>query len=82
MVTARAAAAQIKRLLDERSVPHGKITGQTVDFTDLARAKRVTVYVAGWEVNANTIPLAQELRSIAGSNGFSVDFITEPRFRS
>lgn len=70
-MTARQAAAAVKAELKRRGLGYTKVTGMTVDFTDLARASLVSVTVYGWKPD----PVAHEIVDFGRKNKFSVDFV-------
>ena len=70
-MTARQAGALIRKELATRKIPCSKVTGMTVDFTDLARTSKIFVTIYGWKPN----PAVAELMQLGKKNGFLVDFV-------
>lgn len=70
MVTTHQAKKIIKEVLDREGLPYTKLTGKTVDFTDLARSRCVFVLVHGWKMD----PKAALLTAAASEHKFVVQF--------
>lgn len=68
-ITIVAAKKITKKFLEENNLQYTKLTGKTVDFTDLARVRIIFVKVHGWKPD----PQWAELKQLAIDNGFRVE---------
>jgi len=65
----RQAKLLVKDYMDKNNIPYTNITGRTVDFTDLARARVVFVKIHGWQ----PCPALIGIQQMAKENGFRVE---------
>ena len=68
-ITPAAAKKLLCGELDRLQLPYTRLTARTIDFTDLARARRVFVCVHGWKPS----PAFDDLRLFARPHGFCVE---------
>ena len=70
-ITPRQARKLVEQWLEEHDLSEASVDkARTVDFTDLARARRVFVTVGNWKPS----PQASDLEQFARQHGFSVEF--------
>ena len=68
-VTINDAKKIMKHELMTRGLAYTKLTGKTVDFSDLSRAREIFVCIHGWRPD----PAWKELKEIAHNNGFFIE---------
>lgn len=72
-VTPRQAATLVRNYLTEAGVPFTKVSGKTVDFTDLARFSYVLVEIRGWTEWTEDVPRHMKaLRHMAKEHDFLI----------
>ena len=68
-ITARKARKLLIDFLSEEGLPYTRVQARTIDFVDLASARRVFVKIYGWVPS----PDWETVREFAVANGFSVE---------
>jgi hypothetical protein len=68
-VTIPDAKTIVHDFLDKHELPYTRLSGKTVDFTDLARMRKIFIRIHGWLPN----PIWAELKQLAQENDFCVE---------